>query len=97
MTKGDGFEKVKENHKQHSNVKVQMSNECQMTQRSKKFPITNRSVIVWTLPPPLMGEGAGGRGQDTPPLGPPSPSSPPTAGRGDFLGLRLFYYGFLSK
>ncbi len=28
---------------------------------------------------------------------PPSPSSPPTEGRGDLLGLRLFYYGLLSN
>ena len=31
-----------------------------------------------------MGEGEGGGGQDEDFLGPPSPSSPPTEGRGDF-------------
>ena len=31
-----------------------------------------------------MGEGEGGGGQDKDLLGPPSPSSPPTEGRGDF-------------
>ena len=36
------------------------------------------------IPPPLMGEGEGGRGQEKDLLGPPSPSSPPTEGRGDF-------------
>ncbi len=45
---------------------------------------TNRSVIVSTFPPPLMGEGTGGGGQDKHPFGPPSPSSPPTEGRGDW-------------
>ncbi len=44
-----------------------------------------------------MGEGAGGGGQDKHPFGSPSPSSPPTEGRGDFLGLRLLYYGLLSN
>jgi len=32
-----------------------------------------------------MGEGEGGGGQDEDLLGPPSPSSPPTEGRGDFF------------
>jgi hypothetical protein len=29
--------------------------------------------------------------------GPPSPSSPPTGGRGEFVGLCLFNYGLLSN
>jgi hypothetical protein len=49
------------------------------------------------VPPPLMGEGEGGGGQDRDLLGPPSPSSPPTEGRGDFVGLCLFKYGLLSN
>ncbi len=44
-----------------------------------------------------MGEGEGGGGQDEDLLGPPSPSSPPTEGRGDFVGIYLFNYGFLSN
>ena len=44
-----------------------------------------------------MGEGEGGGGQDEDLLGPPSPSSPPTEGRGDFVGPCLFNYGLLSK
>ena len=49
------------------------------------------------IPPPLMGEGEGGGGQDQDPLGPPSPSSPPAEGRGDFFELCLFNYGLLSN
>jgi len=44
-----------------------------------------------------MGEGEGGGGQDEDLLGPPSPSSPPTEGRGDFVGICLFNYGLLNK
>jgi len=44
-----------------------------------------------------MGEGEGGGGQDEDLVGSPSPSSPPTEGRGDFVGLRLFNYGLLSN
>jgi hypothetical protein len=44
-----------------------------------------------------MGEGEGGGGQNETLLGSPSPSSPPTVGRGDFLELCLFNYGLLSK
>ena len=42
-------------------------------------------------------EGGRGWGWTKRPLGPPSPSSPPAAGRGDSLGLCLSYYGLLSK
>jgi hypothetical protein len=49
------------------------------------------------IPPPLMGEGEGGGGQDQDPLGSPSPSSPPTEGKGDFFELCLPNYGLLSK
>jgi D-alanyl-D-alanine dipeptidase len=58
---------------------------------------TDPSIMVWTSPPPLMGEGAGRGGQDKDLLGPPSPLSPPTEGRRDFLGLCLFNYGFLNN
>jgi hypothetical protein len=54
-------------------------------------------LIAWTSPPPPTGEGEGGGGQDEDLLGPPSPSSPPTEGRGDFVGVCLFNYGLLSK
>jgi len=49
------------------------------------------------IPPPLTGEGEGGGGQDENLFGPPSPSSPPTEGRGDFVGLCLFNCGLLSN
>ena len=39
----------------------------------------------------------GGGGQDEDLLGPPSPSSPPTEKRGDFVRLCLFNYGLLSN
>jgi len=42
------------------------------------------------IPPPPMGEGKGGGGQDEDPLGSPSPSSPPTEGRGDSVESCLF-------
>ncbi len=44
-----------------------------------------------------MGEGEGGGGQYEDLLGPPSPSSPPTEGRGDLVELCLFNYGLLSN
>ncbi len=44
-----------------------------------------------------MGEGEGGGGQDEDLLGSPSPLSPPTEGRGDFVRLCLFNYGLLSN
>jgi len=48
-------------------------------------PITNRSIIVWTFPPPLMGEGAGGGGQDKDLLVPPPLHPLPPKGGEIFL------------
>jgi hypothetical protein len=44
-----------------------------------------------------MGEGEGGGGHDEDLLGPPSSSSPPTKGRGDFVGICLLNDGLLSR
>jgi len=48
------------------------------------------------IPSPFDGGGCGWGWTRQRPFGPPSPSSPPAEGRGDFLGLCLFNYGLLS-
>jgi len=49
------------------------------------------------IPSPFDGGGCGWGWTRQRPFGPPSPSSPPAEGRGDFLGLCLFNYGLLSN
>jgi len=61
--------------------------------------IANPSVIVWRLPPPLMGEGAGGGGRDKDLLGPPPLHPLPPKGGEIFLGyvFSISCYGLLSN
>jgi len=45
MTEGDIFEEMKENHKNEmSNLKAQMTNECQMMQWQKCFPSSSSNI-----------------------------------------------------
>jgi hypothetical protein len=50
-----------------------------MTRKRHSEPgpeLINQPINCMNIPPPPMGEGEGGGGQNGDPLGPPSPSSP---------------------
>ena len=57
----------------------------------------NQSIIVLTSPPPTMGEGWGGGGQDENPLVPPPLHPLPPRGGAIFFGSCLFNYGLLNN
>jgi len=86
----DGFERVKAGKGQAFSVVSEAGvGKSRLLYEFRKAvaneDVTNRSIIVWTFPPPLMGEGAGGGGQDKDLLVPPPLHPLPPKGGEIFL------------